>query len=356
MTKSELIKVHHRDKTLDIAKGLCIIFMVVGHSGCPTYLRDFIYMFHMPCFFFISGWLLSDEYLHDLKRGLYRKIKGTYIPYVKWMLIFLLFHNVFASIHIYENSYSWQTFMMGILRAFTMTGREPLLGGFWFLVSLFWASVISLLFLYMLFNYMALTWKNISVGVIIILVVAMLRHYIPFRLPGMFGEQTLLAIAFYTSGFLCRKKKILSGLQLKERLLLLVVPAVAAFFFKLEMISVQGWFVLVYYVIAIPGIISILLLSRELSRHHIAFILTYIGDKTLYILVFHFFAFKLISYLYIYINGLPISLLTSHPVLTETNSWLWIAYVICGVALPLAIWELTRKVKSYVPFAKNELV
>ena len=140
MTKSELIKVHHRDKTLDIAKGLCIIFMVVGHSGCPTYLRDFIYMFHMPCFFFISGWLLNDEYLQDLKRGLYRKIKGTYIPYVKWMLIFLLFHNVFASIHIYENSYSWQTFMVGILRAFTMTGREPLLGGFWFLVSLFWAS------------------------------------------------------------------------------------------------------------------------------------------------------------------------------------------------------------------------
>lgn len=123
MTKSELIKVHHRDKTLDIAKGLCIIFMVVGHSGCPTYLRDFIYMFHMPCFFFISGWLLSDKYLQDLKRGLYRKTNGTYIPYVKWMLIFLLFHNVFASIHIYENSYSWQTFMMGILRAFTMNDR-----------------------------------------------------------------------------------------------------------------------------------------------------------------------------------------------------------------------------------------
>lgn len=136
-----------RDKTLDIAKGICIILMVIGHSGCPTYLHDFIYMFHMPCFFFISGWLLNDRYITDLKTGLIQKAKGSYYPFVKWTLIFLLFHNVFASMHIYENSYSWQTSMERIVRAFTMTGSEQLLGGFWFLISLFWASIISLLFL-----------------------------------------------------------------------------------------------------------------------------------------------------------------------------------------------------------------
>ena len=83
-----------RDKTLDIAKGICIILMVIGHSGCPTYLHDFIYMFHMPCFFFISGWLLNDRYITDLKTGLIQKAKGSYYPFVKWTLIFLLFHNV----------------------------------------------------------------------------------------------------------------------------------------------------------------------------------------------------------------------------------------------------------------------
>ena len=65
-----------RDKTLDIAKGICIILMVIGHSGCPTYLHDFIYMFHMPCFFFISGWLLNDRYITDLKTGLIQKAPG----------------------------------------------------------------------------------------------------------------------------------------------------------------------------------------------------------------------------------------------------------------------------------------
>ena len=65
---------NNRDKSLDIAKAICIILMVVGHSGCPTYLHDFIYMFHMPCFFFVSGWLLNDKYITDLKNGLIQKI------------------------------------------------------------------------------------------------------------------------------------------------------------------------------------------------------------------------------------------------------------------------------------------
>ena len=50
-----------RDLTLDLAKAICIILMVIGHSGCPDYLHRFIYMFHMPCFFFISGYLLNDK-------------------------------------------------------------------------------------------------------------------------------------------------------------------------------------------------------------------------------------------------------------------------------------------------------
>lgn len=351
MMQPALTKVRQRDKTLDIAKGICIILMVIGHSGCPTYLYDFFYMFHMPCFFFISGWLLSDKYLSDLKRGLYQKAKGSYYPFVKWTLIFLFFHNVFASMHIYENSYSWQTFMERIVRAFTMTGSESLLGGFWFLISLFWASIISLLFFYILSKNGVLTENNISGGgKILILIIAMLWHYIPITLPQIFGEQTVLATVFYMSGYLCRKKNMHFDHPLMIGLLLLIVPVIAAFFIKLDMQLVQGWFVLVYYVIAMSGTISIMLLSRELSRHRIASIFTYIGDKTLYVLVFHFLAFKLVSCIHIHFNSLPIDLLTSFPVLEETNSWLWIVYVISGIILPLAIWELMNKVKSYVPY------
>ena len=86
----------------------------------------------------------------DLKVGLMRKAKGSYWPFVKWSLIFLLFHNLLAQLHVYDASYSLREFAIKIVRIFTLTGSEQLLGGFWFLISLFWASVASLLFLWFL--------------------------------------------------------------------------------------------------------------------------------------------------------------------------------------------------------------
>lgn len=48
-----------RDTTWDAVKGIGIILVVIGHSGCPAYIHDFIYMFHMGLFFFASGKFLT---------------------------------------------------------------------------------------------------------------------------------------------------------------------------------------------------------------------------------------------------------------------------------------------------------
>ena len=45
-----------RDLTLDLAKAICIILMVIGHSGCPDYLHRFIY--NVPyALLFLYKWL-----------------------------------------------------------------------------------------------------------------------------------------------------------------------------------------------------------------------------------------------------------------------------------------------------------
>ena len=136
-----------RDLSLDIAKGICIILMVVGHAGCPEWINKFMGLIRMPCFFFISGILLSDRYLDDVKSGVRKKMKGYYRHFVKWSLIFLLLHNVFAYLHIYEKTYTLQEIGIKIIRIFTMTGGEQLLGGYWFLISLTWASIGTILIL-----------------------------------------------------------------------------------------------------------------------------------------------------------------------------------------------------------------
>ena len=328
-----------RDSLLDIAKAICISLMVLGHSGCPDYLHDFIYMFHMPCFFFISGCLLNDKYISDIKTGLLRKTKGSYYPFVKWTLIFLLFHNLFAACHIYESSYSLRTFAERIVRAFTMTGSESLLGGFWFLISLFWASVFSLLTLYGLNKRNRLNTKYIMGGVISLLLITALWKYIPVNLPQMFGEQTLLATAFYLSGYTWHKMNRKINRPLFYGVLLLSAPAVAAIFLQLDMWS-KGWKVFVVYLIAMTGILGVIGISKALAKCSISNTLEFIGSKTLYILVFHFLAFKLVSFIYLMCNDMPIELLTQFPVLKEANGGMWLAYTLVGITLPLFIWKL----------------
>ncbi len=49
-----------RNNTVSIAKAIGIILMVVGQSGCPKGLCQFIYLFHMPLFFlFLAIFLIQ---------------------------------------------------------------------------------------------------------------------------------------------------------------------------------------------------------------------------------------------------------------------------------------------------------
>lgn len=164
----------------------------------------------------------------------------------------------------------------------------------------------------------------------------MLWHYIPIALPQMFGEQTILATAFYLSGYLFKKKKM----EFKPfHVSLLIIPALSACFMHLAM-DIEGWRVLVLYVIAMSAIGGVMSLSSMVARGKMAPILTYIGSKTLYILVFHFLAFKVVSLFTIQINRLPISELSQFPVWEHTNCYLWIIYSLTGIGLPMLVWKL----------------
>ena len=47
-------RVSKRIEWIDVAKGICIVLMVVGHTRLPLIISNWIWSFHMPFFFFIS--------------------------------------------------------------------------------------------------------------------------------------------------------------------------------------------------------------------------------------------------------------------------------------------------------------
>lgn len=90
-----------RNIAIDVAKCMAILLMVLGHTGMPYYFTKVFYLFHMPLFFFCSGFCFKEKYFTDVARFIKRKVKRIYWPYIKWGVIFLALHNVFMSLNIY---------------------------------------------------------------------------------------------------------------------------------------------------------------------------------------------------------------------------------------------------------------
>ena len=64
----------------DLCKFVGIFFMVWGHAGVSPGVDVYLHSFHMPVFFFLSGYLLSVS-KHRLPEMLASRFKSLIIPY-----------------------------------------------------------------------------------------------------------------------------------------------------------------------------------------------------------------------------------------------------------------------------------
>ena len=80
----------NRSKYIDVMKGLLIILVVIGHLPFFDYnsrTLTLIYSFHMPAFLIIGGMLSHIDEDTKLSTILYKRIKGTLIPYFLFYFI-----------------------------------------------------------------------------------------------------------------------------------------------------------------------------------------------------------------------------------------------------------------------------
>lgn len=212
----------NRNENVSLAKGLGIILMVLGHTGFSYYGNGFIYMFHMPLFFFLSGYCFKEKYLGNTKDFILRRIKGLYKPYVKWGLFFLILHNFFFIINFYNGDYGYNnkvshlySFGEFLNRGFhvivSMTCHEQLIGGYWFLHTLFFSS---------LFFYFIIKYLNTSIGGCVLMISSILASYFSFKVPLFDIKGTeFLAAFFILTGYLYKK----SGFRLEDNVMYLPI-------------------------------------------------------------------------------------------------------------------------------------
>lgn len=135
-------------ESVDLAKGIGIVLVVVGHIGayigyCPKYLwvtRQFIFHFHMPLFMFLSGLLMaySEKAVISkttLKSLVKKKFQRLLVPYITISLIFIALKWGSASFLTFsKHVVAWNFYDLLNVFIDPSKGLSSLL---WFLYSLF---------------------------------------------------------------------------------------------------------------------------------------------------------------------------------------------------------------------------
>ena len=82
----EEIEIFQRDDSFDVMKGVGIILMIWVH--CKTAgIGHFAYTFHMPLFFFISGYFFK---LRNLKQEMFIDLQRLFVPYLFTCFVMVL--------------------------------------------------------------------------------------------------------------------------------------------------------------------------------------------------------------------------------------------------------------------------
>ena len=75
-----------RLEPIDIAKGIGIILVYIGHIPIAYDLRSFIYNFHMPLFFFLSGLFLNEK-KYTIQEFFKARCKSLLVPLVTFIIV-----------------------------------------------------------------------------------------------------------------------------------------------------------------------------------------------------------------------------------------------------------------------------
>ena len=117
---------------IDMAKGYGILFVIIGHLRCGLVVYKWIYTFHIPLFFLLSGYVFSPK--GNFYDFFVKKCKSIVIPYfcLGLPLLFYEYLNYFCT-----GGYSYSDYMSLFLQ-FLIQKR---LWTIWFLACLFIVNI-----------------------------------------------------------------------------------------------------------------------------------------------------------------------------------------------------------------------
>ena len=299
----------NRISWVDISKGLLIFLMVLAHT--PGFYVKWIYAFHMAAFFILSGYT-TDYKKYKLLDYIVKKFKSLIIPFFTCNIVFLSIHFLLSLIGKYDVYYLTSFTSLNIKNLFKYLWTTDLGGATWFLIVLFFASILGKIIDDLLNN--SVKKKNdITKYKIIIALLMVIVNYILFYQSGeslqFYIDLIPMAFLFITLGNELKKIKIDYSSKLYIALsigsIIFYIWYCHFNYFHVEWVIRHFPNLLIMLAISFSGFMIIhnisVLLDKWIKNDKYN-VFKYIGKNTLPIMMYHFLGFR-IFYTLLYVLG-----------------------------------------------------
>ena len=298
-----------RIEYFDIAKGILILLVVIGHIFETGPINQFVYSFHMPAFFITSGIMqhYSSAMKKPLKKAILAKVYSLLVPFLFFEAI-----GVLSSIVRYGPTLNMIGYAYNTLRLWCNNGPD------WFIWALFVDEVLFLTLQRFVKNRYVIWSITVCTGLFMIF-----NHDI-YSTFGSTGVGFLfLTAGYYTTSWFIRERNGI--LVISAGLLSLVLCGLNG---KVDLGPWEFGFVPFYIINAFSGTFFVIEGSKYISSK----LLSYYGKNTLTVLGTH----QAINLTYRVKRGID-----SYPF----GTGMLVFVVISAMEIPL-IWLFNR----YIPF------
>lgn len=293
-----------RKEWVDIAKGITILLMILGHNVIGTKLGSLINTFHMPIFFILSGYLYREKELSVVVKNTGKKVLIPYVVTVFFLTLGRVIRNLYQ-----PEVYSYQPWfevikntLLGGVCGFGCGPQESYIhfpymevwtvGALWFLPTYFWATVL----------FAFIQKKTTSCKMersIVIIMLASIGYIIPqfwIWLPTNF-DIALFCLIYIYMGYLVSGRE-LSKMKWYTYLMVIFVFIVAGVYYHSTALNIRSIPSVITVSSAIAGSLLMVYLAKwiEDKLKVASRMMAWLGRNTLIILCVHLLCLELMPY------------------------------------------------------------
>jgi fucose 4-O-acetylase-like acetyltransferase len=276
---------------IDFAKTVGILLVVLGHMHIQEKYITVIFAFHMPLFFFVSGYLDKNK---SIKETFLKGVKSLLIPYL--LLYAISYLCWFSTIFVRRGEISLSNVflkpLMGLLLGIGQdTNMSTMVAiPLWFLIGLFHVKMLHSILATVSKNNVWLYLLGISLMVCTVYTLAKTNIDLYFSL-----DSALLAIPFFGMGNIMSRKYHLNALQIPAKIIPAILVGLFCFLMLLILIPVTGYVdinctlfgknIVLFYLIGFLGILAVIIPSLCYVKEFK--MITIISNGTIIILALH---------------------------------------------------------------------